>query len=210
MIENVPGPHIRADINLTGQNVGLNKIIRKRSFELSFTAPLISPPTRPPTFALSITQSLSVNQWRASLGLPTRIPKAEAMEAMGINPQHDDQDDRRGRAARLRRTHSQTRQEAPGRFLDKSQNSPNRKAGGVDINYLVRTRIQPPRHLPGSRGLNFYHPTARPSSADSSYETRFTRPAINFSTARSSLSMFFSSASTRASRASSAPRDRPR
>ena len=78
VIENVPGPHIRADINLTGQNVGLNKIIRKRSFELSFTTPLISPPTRPPAFALSI------NKWRASLGLPTRIPKDEAMEAMGI------------------------------------------------------------------------------------------------------------------------------
>ena len=92
-IENVPAAPIRPDIVLTGPMVGLHRIVRRRFFELSFLPGVL--PTPPPTprnlFAsgrgVTITTSMSAPSHfyhRKRVGLPGRVPVAEAAEVMGI------------------------------------------------------------------------------------------------------------------------------
>lgn len=95
VIENVPSAPICKDLVLTGPMVGLSRIMRKRFFECSFL--ILQPPIQylPPDAwergeAVTITTSMSAPSHyyhRVALGLPGRVGKAEAMEAMGI--QHD-------------------------------------------------------------------------------------------------------------------------
>ena len=98
-IENVPGAPIRSDVVLTGPMVGLNRIVRRRHFELSWFPGLLPPPiTRLGRKAWSwkngnkgavcITKRLcSPMHWypRKKAGLPGRITPEEACEAMGID-----------------------------------------------------------------------------------------------------------------------------
>lgn len=92
VIENVPRAPLRADLVLTGPMVGLSRIERRRHFELSFRA--YQPPIkRLPRMVwdsgrgVTVTKSLSSSNHfytRKALGLPGRVPVAEACEAMGI------------------------------------------------------------------------------------------------------------------------------
>ena len=93
VIENVPLAPIRADLVLTGPMVGLNRIVRRRHFELSWWPGLQSQPVTLPKRmwdsgeALSITTSLACKAHyyaRKRNGLSGRVPVAEAREVMGI------------------------------------------------------------------------------------------------------------------------------
>ena len=91
VIENVPGAPIRADLKLTGPMVGLPRIRRLRVFELSwfFMAPPVEYPNGKalgPLFATITTSMCSSNHYykRKAAGMRGRIPKAEALEIMGI------------------------------------------------------------------------------------------------------------------------------
>ena len=92
VIENVPHAPVRADMAVTGPQVGLDRIIRLRHFELSWFALQAPPaPRDPDLFAsgrgVTITKSMcSVSHYyhRKRLGLSGRVPVAEAREAMGI------------------------------------------------------------------------------------------------------------------------------
>jgi len=91
-IENVIGAPLRRDLVLTGPSVGLDRIERKRAFELSF--PVLGPgaPPLPRSAwtsgkAITITTSLSCKSHfypRKRAGLPGRVPATEAAAAMGI------------------------------------------------------------------------------------------------------------------------------
>ena len=94
-IENVAGAPIRHDLTLTGPMFGLGRIMRRRFFELSWFF-LAHPPQKlaKGTFAsgrgVEISTSLSASNHfypRKAHGLPGRVPKAEALEVMGIT--HD-------------------------------------------------------------------------------------------------------------------------
>jgi DNA (cytosine-5)-methyltransferase 1 len=92
-IENVEGAPIRKDLVLVGGMFGLDRIIRKRVFELSFF--VFSPPMVEKNkkiwdagLGVTVTQSLSSpNHFykRKEIGLPGRVPPKEACEAMGID-----------------------------------------------------------------------------------------------------------------------------
>ena len=93
IIENVPGSPLRPDCIIAGAHVGLNRIQRKRIFEMSFPPPLLQPPPRVSREQwerdgyVTITKSLccpSHYYYRKRQGLPGRVPIAEAREAMGI------------------------------------------------------------------------------------------------------------------------------
>ena len=93
VIENVPQAPIRNDLVLTGPMVGLNRIYRRRHFELSFWPGLVPEPLSLPrgTFesgdGVCITTSMcSTNHYypRKRHGKPGRVPNWEAKEVMGI------------------------------------------------------------------------------------------------------------------------------
>ena len=98
IIENVPTAPIRHDVVLTGPAVGLPRIKRERAFELSWWASgthfaLVPEPVGPSRrdfalcHAVTITTSLSIPTMyyrRKALGLPGRLPIADARAAMGI------------------------------------------------------------------------------------------------------------------------------
>ena len=96
-IENVPAAPIRTDLILTGPMVGLNRIIRKRhfelSFELAFQLPQLPILRRPAADWESgkmcvITKGLCSSGHyyaRKRAGLPGRIPAQEARDVMGIS-----------------------------------------------------------------------------------------------------------------------------
>ena len=91
-IENVPGAPIRKDLVLTGQVVGLERIIRRRWFELSFL--LLQPPIprQPKHFfrdhdGVTIsTRMCAKSHWyeRKRRGQGGMVSNAEAREVMGI------------------------------------------------------------------------------------------------------------------------------
>lgn len=88
VIENVPQAPIRADLVLNGPAFGLNNIVRKRIFELSFWCWQLSLP-RPTNITFSIRKTLSyTNQSekkkRLAAGLPLCLPKRLAQAYMGI------------------------------------------------------------------------------------------------------------------------------
>ena len=89
IIENVPGAPIRDDVILTGPTVGLDRILRRRHFELSFWSGLMPPPvltnTHPDVVTITTSMSSSNHFYRRkSQGLPGRLSPAEARAAMGI------------------------------------------------------------------------------------------------------------------------------
>ena len=92
-IENVPQAPIRRDLILTGPMVGLDRILRKRHFELSWFC--LSPPvvhSLPSDawtsgYAMTITTSLACPTHfyhRKANGLPGTVKPTEACAAMGI------------------------------------------------------------------------------------------------------------------------------
>ena len=95
-IENVPAAPIRPDLRLTGPTVGLNRIHRKRHFELSFELAFYMP--QPPLLSRPredwaagrmcvITKGLCSSGHyyaRKAAGLSGRIPTQEARDVMGI------------------------------------------------------------------------------------------------------------------------------
>lgn len=92
-IENVQNAPIRKDLALTGQMVGLTRIIRKRFFELSFY--VLQPPIPkkyrtkdwPSKGIVTITKSLSTTThyyYRKEQGLRGRLTAGEACDVMGI------------------------------------------------------------------------------------------------------------------------------
>ena len=91
VIENVPNAPIRPDIVLTGPMFGLERILRRRHFQVSFTPPEHTPILRRTCHEkerLTITQSMcepTMFYIRKKYGLPGCIPLAEAREAMGIS-----------------------------------------------------------------------------------------------------------------------------
>ena len=89
VIENVPFAPIRADLVLTGPQVGLPRILRRRHFELSWLVlgPAPGGARAPIADQVTITTSLSStpHYWRRKAqGLSGRVPLAEARETMGI------------------------------------------------------------------------------------------------------------------------------
>lgn len=93
-IENVPYAPIRADLVLTGPMVGLDRILRKRHFELSWfnlQPPVIHSLGREAWasgHAMTITTSLACPTHfynRKKNGLPGTVKPKEACEAMGID-----------------------------------------------------------------------------------------------------------------------------
>lgn len=94
IIENVPQAPIRKDLVLTAPMFGLNRIVRKRYFELSWFVwqpqPILHrrPVHIQPHEYIVITKSLAhKDHWyrRKAAGLPGEVPVKEACEAMGIN-----------------------------------------------------------------------------------------------------------------------------
>ena len=95
-IENVPGSPLRKDVVLTGPVVGLDRIHRKRIFELSWF--MLSP--QPIGLAkglwerglgVTVTKSLSSSSHyytRKAAGLTGHVSNAEAKEVMGIDDRH--------------------------------------------------------------------------------------------------------------------------
>ena len=93
VIENVPRAPIRCDLALTGPMVGLNRIVRRRHFELSWWPGLQPQPQTLPRKewreGRAVTVTTSLCAWshyyhRKRAGLPGRVPVAEAREVMGI------------------------------------------------------------------------------------------------------------------------------
>ena len=89
VIENVPPAPIRPDLILTGPMFGLDRIVRRRKFELSFFC-LGPPPVYPASNKdlVTITTSMSSNNHfyrRKAQGLPGRLTAAEARDVMGIS-----------------------------------------------------------------------------------------------------------------------------
>ena len=92
VIENVVSAPIRPDLILSGPMFGLNRIIRKRKFELSWLmfqpAPIFHRWQCLPHERITVTTSLSSASHfypRKAVGLKGRVPAAEACEAMGID-----------------------------------------------------------------------------------------------------------------------------
>lgn len=93
-MENVAGAPMRADIVLTGPMIGLPRIERRRLFEVSWRAATLTPPPAPaPPFSsgrrVTITRSLSSSCHfypRRRIGLRGAVTRAEALEAMGLDP----------------------------------------------------------------------------------------------------------------------------
>lgn len=93
VIENVPRAPLRADLTLTGLSVGLDRIERKRIFELSFfvigpSAPQLARSEWSRGRAITITTSLCAGSHfypRKRAGLRGRVSTAEACEVMGID-----------------------------------------------------------------------------------------------------------------------------
>ena len=93
-IENVERSPIRGDLWLTGEVVGLTKILRVRKFELSFPPPFrLIPRVKIPRKEwiqrgmVTITGSMSASShyyYRKDKGLKGRLTREEAMNAMGI------------------------------------------------------------------------------------------------------------------------------
>ena len=91
-IENIPDAPIRADLVLYGPMVGLERIERRRHFEMSFF--LLQPPIVKPHPAqwkrgemVSVTSSMCASghyKARKEAGLPGRVPMVEAREVMGV------------------------------------------------------------------------------------------------------------------------------
>ena len=92
VIENVPLAPMRADLVLEGPMFGLDRIIRRRHFEMSWRPPLaLLPPRDPELFpsgrGVTVTTSMSATSHyyaRKRAGLPGRVPVAEARAVMGI------------------------------------------------------------------------------------------------------------------------------
>ena len=91
-IENVPTAPIRQDLLLSGSMFGLHRIVRVRAFELSWMMfqpqPLIRRFTCEPHERVTATKSMATKSHfypRKKVGLPGKIPSAEACEAMGID-----------------------------------------------------------------------------------------------------------------------------
>ena len=96
VIENVTDAPIRKDLVLTGPMFGLDRILRKRKFELSESFMMLQPPVinKRPQYILDNNLELSIltnfaykfdQLWkRRVLGLSTRISLEEGREAMGI------------------------------------------------------------------------------------------------------------------------------
>ena len=95
VIENVVGAPIRRDVVLLGPMVGLERISRRRHFEISWFS--LWPPVMrldPSVFhsgrGVCVTKKLCApNHYypRKRAGLPGRVPVAEAREVMGIDTQ---------------------------------------------------------------------------------------------------------------------------
>lgn len=92
VIENVPDAPIRSDIVLTGPMFGLDRILRRRHFEISFRPPMHAPiyqwACEHVWQRCSITQHMSANPMfrnRKAAGLPGRLPVTEARAVMGID-----------------------------------------------------------------------------------------------------------------------------
>ena len=103
-IENVPTAPMRRDVTLTGPTVGLNRIIRKRIFEISFYNEMFEkfglfPIPQAEDAArfkrgemVTITQRMCCPSHfypRKKIGLPGRVGNAEAKEVMGIPPHYN-------------------------------------------------------------------------------------------------------------------------
>jgi len=92
VIENVPRAPIRRDVALTGPDVGLMRIVRLRHFEVSWFDLWAPRSERVPGLFESgrgvvVTRTLSTARHfypRKRIGLPGRVPAAEAREVMGI------------------------------------------------------------------------------------------------------------------------------
>ena len=96
-IENIPGSPLHTNFKLTGPIFGLDRIYRKRHFELSWDLlwRIEQPPLKrltPDTFSsgrgICITKRLANKHHyfpRKAAGLPGVVPAAEACEAMGIS-----------------------------------------------------------------------------------------------------------------------------
>ena len=96
VIENVPSAPIRADLALNGRAVGLDRIVRRRHFELSFALAFgLSQPRLPATpsadwergYMCTITTRMSCPTHfypRKRAGLKGTVPNDEAREVMGI------------------------------------------------------------------------------------------------------------------------------
>lgn len=91
VIENVPDAPIRCDVILTGPMFGLDRIIRRRHFEISFRPPMHAPILDwqcPPERRCTVSQHMSEPTMfyrRKAAGLPGRLPIVEAREVMGID-----------------------------------------------------------------------------------------------------------------------------
>lgn len=92
-IENVPRAPIRSDIVLTGRNVGLDRIVRERHFEVSWPVLYRPQPIKASReewesgYMATITKSMSATSHyepRRRIGLPGRVPVWEAKLIMGI------------------------------------------------------------------------------------------------------------------------------
>ena len=91
-IENVPNAPLRKDVILTGRNVGLPRIDRKRIFETSFFMLYPRPIFAPRRdweggYMVTVTKSLASTSHyypRKRAGLPGKVPVKEANEVMGI------------------------------------------------------------------------------------------------------------------------------
>ena len=85
MIENVPGAPIRPDITLTGPMVGLDRIMRRRHFEVSW-AVLQPPPILTPTNPGSTLSIFGRHRGHTPAGRTggRPWPMADAMAAMGV------------------------------------------------------------------------------------------------------------------------------
>lgn len=96
-IENVPGAPLHTNLILTAPMFGLDRIYRKRHFELSFDLlwrieqpeiKKMKPGTLKSGRGIVVTKSLSCSDHfypRKAIGLPGTVPPKEACEAMGIN-----------------------------------------------------------------------------------------------------------------------------
>ena len=91
-IENVPNAPLRKDVILTGRNVGLPRIERKRIFETSFFMLYPRPIFAPRRdwergYMVTVTKSLASTSHyypRKRAGLPGTVPVKEANEVMGV------------------------------------------------------------------------------------------------------------------------------
>ena len=87
VIENVPGAPISADLSLTGPQVGLPRLQRRRNFECSFFL-LAPPPMRTPDLPVTVTKwggnRLATFYKRKARGWSGKPSKKERADAMGL------------------------------------------------------------------------------------------------------------------------------